>query len=196
MRHGEEIRSRLDQRPTVAGSDAADGDAGDFEELGPPVEQIGGRAFRVALVLRARREECPEGDLVRPRLARFHGEVAAGVAGDADLRLAPQFGARVSGRAVVLPEMHPVGLQALGERDRIVDDEGHVMRRTDGLQRGRKAGSLVLVDTLHPELEGCDEITVPPSACGERALEPGGKLPADVERGDEVELGLGHGGLR
>jgi hypothetical protein len=35
-----------------------------------------------------------------------------------------------------------------------------------------------------------------PRACGQSTLKPRGKLAADIERRNEIELGLGHGPLR
>jgi hypothetical protein len=88
--------------------------------------------------------------------------------------------------------MHPVRLQPLCQSDRIIDDESHVMRRADRLKRFGKTGSLVLIDPLHTKLEGGDK----PFARRQRAFEPQGKVAADVERRDEIKLGVGHGAPR
>ena len=50
------------------------------------------------------------------------------------------------------------------------------------LQRLGEPRRLVLVDALHPELEGGDRPGV------ERRREPLGKIAADVERRDQIEL--------
>src|SRR3546814_5643741 len=75
-----------------------------------------------------RRIKGSKSDIVRPRLARFHGKVPARVTRHADLRLRSQQAARVSGIAIVLPQMHAIGAQPLRERDVVVDDNRHVVR--------------------------------------------------------------------
>src|SRR3546814_3978083 len=67
--------------------------------------------------------------------SRFHGKVPARVKRHADLRLRSQQAARVSGIAIVLPQMHAIGAQPLRERDVVVDDKRHVVGRAEGLQR-------------------------------------------------------------
>src|SRR3546814_2391304 len=67
--------------------------------------------------------------------SRFHGKVPARVTRHADLRLRSQQAARVSGIAIVLPQMHAIGAQPLRERDVVVDDKRHIVGRAEGLQR-------------------------------------------------------------
>src|SRR5688572_4487743 len=118
----EEIRPGLDQRRAVVGRDPADGDAGDLHQSAPPLQQFG-----IGMVLarfgRAR-EEGAESDVIAPPVARFHGEMPAGVAGHADLRFAPERLARLAHSAVVLAEMDAIGLEALSQRYAVIDDEG------------------------------------------------------------------------
>lgn len=127
-------------------------------------------------------EESAEGDVIRPCLARFHSEVAAGVACNADLGLAPQILARRPDIAIALPQVHAIGPEALCQRDAVVHDESTVTIRANPLERLGKPGCLMLADTLRPELEGCD------LAARQSALETLGKAARHVERGDEIKL--------
>ena len=104
------------------------------------------------------------------------------MAGDADLRLAPERIARFFHAAVGLAEMDPVGAQPLGQRDAVVDDEAAIAIGADPPQRlGERRGG-VIVEPLHAELERGDLSAV------ERAGEPVGKGAADIERRDQVKL--------
>ena len=76
--------ARLDEAAPILRRDAADGDAGELEQAGPPGED--GRVRTVVGFLGGRGEEGAEGDVVGACVARFHGEMAAVVAGHADLR--------------------------------------------------------------------------------------------------------------
>jgi hypothetical protein len=107
--------------------------------------------------------------------------MAAGVAGDADLRLATEDVARLAHAAVVLAKVDSVGAEALCQRDAVVDDERNVTRAADRLQRPGEARCLVLVDAFHTELE---RATGPQRA---RARASQGNQP-HVERRDQVEL--------
>ena len=78
-----------------------------------------------------------ERDIVGAGIACLHREVAAAVAGHADLRVEAEDAARLAGIAIVLPQMQPVGAEPFGERDIVVDDEGGVVRGADRLQRFR-----------------------------------------------------------
>ena len=144
----------------------------------------------MARLLGRGREEGAERDIIGARLARLHREVAAVVAGDADLRRRAEQRARLARIAVLLPEMDAVGAEPLGEAHIVVDDEGDLARRADRLQRLGEARRLVLVDALHPELEGGDRPRV------ERRRERVGKGAADVERRDQIELAGGPGAGR
>src|SRR5690606_29288404 len=102
------------------------------------------------------REEGAESDIIGPRLARFHRQMPAVVAGDADLGIAAKLRARIAHIAVGLAEMHAIGADAPGEADRIVDDESNAALRADALQRLGKPRGFMLVDALDAELEGGD----------------------------------------
>ena len=84
-RSGDEVGSRLDQGRGIIGGDAANGDAGQFDKLLPEGQKLGFGAglgvFCLRLVKRTK------GDIIGARFARFHGEVFAVMAGDADNRL-------------------------------------------------------------------------------------------------------------
>ncbi len=151
---GEKVCARLDQRAGVGGGDAADRDAGYLEQARPPGKD--GRVRPVRRLLRRRREEGAEGDIIGPRLPRRHRQMAAVVAGDPDLGGGAEQGARLARVAVLLAEMHPVGAEPLGQRHVVVDDEGDLMRFADPLQRLGEARRLMPVDLLDPELEGRD----------------------------------------
>lgn len=131
------------------------------------------------------REEGAERDIVGARLASLHGEVAAVVTGDADLRGRAEQQARRARVAVALAEMDAVGAEPLGQRHVVVDDEGDVAPGADRLQRPRQPRRLVLVDALHPELERRHRPGV------ERFGQALGKGARHVERRDQVELAAG-----
>ena len=103
----------------------------------------------------------------------------------ADLRLAPELVARLAHRAVTLAKVHAIGLQPLCEGNGIVDDERHVARGADGLQRLGQPRGLVPVNAFDPELERRH------GSRRKRPLEPPREIPADVERRDQVELARG-----
>jgi hypothetical protein len=136
----------------------------------------------VAGVLGRGREEGAEGDIVGARLAGFHGEMTAVVAGDADLRLGAEQRPGLARIAVTLAEMDAVGVQPPGQRHVVIDDEGDVMLGADRLQRRGESRRLVLVDPLHAKLEGGHR------SGGKRLGKPLGKSAADVERRDQIEL--------
>ena len=77
------------------------------------------------------RIEGAERDIIRARLARLHREMAAVVAGDADLRARAEQPPRLSRIAVALPQMHAVRAEPLGQRHVVIDDEGDVMLGAD-----------------------------------------------------------------
>ena len=102
------------------------------------------------------------------------------MAGHPDLRFAAKFLARIADIAIALPQMHAIGAEPLGQRDIVIDDEGHVAGRADRLQRFGQPRSFVLVDILDAELEGGDQ-----SGPGiQRALETLGKVARHIERRD------------
>ena len=124
---------------------------------------------------------CSERDIIRPRLARFHREMAAGVAGHADLRLGAEQFARGARIAVVLAEMDAVGTESLGQAHAVVDDERHPGVGAHALDRLGQPGDVVIVQPLETELEGGDR----------PRLERGGEAAGEprVDRGwrDQVE---------
>src|SRR3569623_808500 len=180
VRYGKEIGSGGDQRRGIAPRDAADPDAGQLEHGRPPAQQH--RPGMMADRLARGRVDGAEGDIVRPRLARFHREVAAVVTGHADLRLGAENRTRLARIAVALAEMDTVRAEALGPRDAVVADERPLAVGADALPRLRERCGLVLGDILDAELERRDRPGV------ERAGEPVGEAAGHVERRDEIEL--------
>ena len=81
--------------------------------------------------------------------------------------------------------MHAVRAEPFGQAHIVVHDEGDVARCADFLQRRCKPGGFVLVDALHPELEGRDRPRV------QRRLERLRKGAGHVERRDQIELAGG-----
>ena len=127
-------------------------------------------------VLGRGREEGAERDIVGAGLARLHGEMAAVVAGDADLRVGAEQGPRLARIAVALAEMDAVGADPLRKPHIVVDDERDLARGADRLQRHGKARRLMLVDALHAQLEGGDRPGV------ERRGKAIREIAADVQR--------------
>src|SRR3546814_9145070 len=82
---------------------------------------------------------CSSDLVIGPRVAGLHREMAAVVAGDADLRRGAEQRARLARVAIVLPEMDAVGAEPFGEADAVVDDERHVARAADFPERLGKA---------------------------------------------------------
>src|SRR3546814_2689539 len=78
---------------------------------------------------------CSSDLVIGPRVAGLHREMAAVVAGDADLRRGAEQRARLARVAIVLPEMDAVGAEPFGEADAVVDDERHVARAADFQER-------------------------------------------------------------
>jgi len=104
------------------------------------------------------------------------------VARHADLRFSSQNLPRFLHTAVALAEMHAIGLEALGQGDAVIDDERDVVPGANRLKRFGEARRLVLVEALHPKLERRDGPRF------ERSLQSLGKIAADVERRDQVQL--------
>lgn len=181
-RHGEEVRTGLDQRRAIGRRDPADRDAGDLDHRLPPFKQL--QIGPVLAVFGGAGEEAAERDVVGTRLARFEREVAARVAGDANLRLPPELIARVPHVTVALAQVDPVGPQSLGQANAVVDDEGAVVRTADLLQRRGECCGGVLIDALHAELESRDV------AGGQRLLKLSWERAANFERRDQVQLAL------
>ena len=144
----------------------------------PPFEQ-----FKFCLVfggLGRAREKRPERNVVSACFASADAKVAAAMTRHPDLRIAPQFGARIGNRSIGLAKMNPVRIQTLGKANRNVDDEGHITRRADFLQRRGKAGGGVFVDILDPKLERRDRSRIA------GALKPLGELARYIERRNQV----------
>src|SRR5690606_24980323 len=128
------------------------------------------------------RKECAERDIIGARLPCLHRQMAAVVAGHADLSGGTKQSPRFAGIAVALAEMDSIGSNPLRQAHVVVDDEGDIPLGTDLLQWLGKPGGLVLVDSLHPELEGGDGSAL------QGDPQPGGEVAAHVERGDEIKL--------
>src|SRR6478672_9346914 len=84
----EKIGSRGDERRAIGGGYSADRDARQLEHRRPEFEQL--EIGSVFAHLRLAREERAEGDVVGPRLARLHRQMAAGVTRHADLSLSSE----------------------------------------------------------------------------------------------------------
>src|SRR5689334_10749194 len=101
-RHRDEIGSRGDQWRGIVGGDAADRDAGQLEDGGPPAE-----ARRIGVMpdrLGAGWIEGAEGDVIRAGRPCLHREVATVMTGHADLRLRAEDAPRLARIAVLLAE--------------------------------------------------------------------------------------------
>src|SRR3546814_16865560 len=90
------------------------------------------------------RKEGAERDIIGPRLARLHREVAAGVAGYADLRIGAEHTPRLLRIAVALHPLDPVGADPLRQRHIVVYDEGGVVRGDDRRSDQRGGGNEVV----------------------------------------------------
>src|SRR3990167_9216451 len=77
----QEVSAGLYQRRAILGRDSSDRNARQLEDRLPPFEEV--ESGDVLGVLGAGRKEGAEGNIVRPRLARVHGEMPAVVAGNA-----------------------------------------------------------------------------------------------------------------
>lgn len=188
-RNGEEIRPGLHQRQAIFRSDPPDRHAGQLEQGLPPGENFGiGPMFHF---LGRGGEESAECNVVGPGFPPFHREMAAVVAGNADLRLAPQHFAGFADIAISLPQMHTIRANPPGERNRVIDDEGHIARPAYGLQRLCKAHRLMLIDPFDAELK-CGDGHFRPLGI-DSPSEPVGEITAHVERRNQVELAIGHG---
>lgn len=181
--YSQEIGPRLHQRRAVLRSDAADGDARYLHQIVPPGEQFGLRP--VLALFGAAGKEGAERHVVGPSLPRFHRQVAAGVAGDTNLRLSAERVARLAHRTVLLAEMDAIRAQPLGKRDAVIDDKRDVPGAADLQQWRRQPRRFVLVDAFHPKLEGRHRPAV------ERPLQALGKAARHVERRNQVKLAIG-----
>ena len=136
-------------------------------------------------VLGRGRVEGAEGDIIGPRLPRFHRQMTAVMASDADLDLGAQQLARRLRIAIALPQMHAVRAEPLRQRDAVIDDESDVAVGAQPLQRFRRARDCIFVHALQPQLERRHAA----------AVERGGELVDerrfDGGRGNEVELARG-----
>ena len=112
------------------------------------------------------RIEGAERDIVRAGLARLHREMAAVVAGLADLRRRAEQRARLADVAVALAQVDAVGAEPLGQLHAVIDDERDIGIGADALQRLGEPRQLMLVDVLHAQLERRRDAGL------ERGLEP------------------------
>ena len=103
--------------------------------------------------------------------------------GDADLRGGAEQGARLARIAVALAEMDAVGADPLRQRHVVVDDEGDVARP----RRSRCSGSASRAASCWstPFTRNWKAATGPASSA---AASRSGKVAADVERRDQIEL--------
>src|SRR3546814_15555773 len=88
---------------------------------------------------------CSSDLVIGPRVAGLHREMAAVVAGDADLRRGAEQRARLARVAIVLPEMDAVGAEPFGEAAAVVDDERPGARAADFQERLGKARRLMQI---------------------------------------------------
>ena len=86
--------------------------------------------------------------------------MAAIMTGDADLRLRTEERPRLLNIAVLLPEMHAIGAEALRKAHAVVDDERDAGVRADALERLGQPSDLMLGDVLHPQLERRNDIVL------------------------------------
>ena len=179
--------SGLDQGGAVLGVDAADCDAGEFHEFGPPGDEFGlcpGGRF-----LRGGGEEGAEGHVVRAILAGLHGEVSAVVAGDAEGEGWADKGACFAGRGIGLADVDAVGAGLQDKVGAVVEEEGDAARLGDREKGVDGAAPVVVVGFLEAKLDGGDV------ACVEGASEGLGEVGAGCGGGDEVEFAVGHQGF-
>ncbi len=102
--------------------------------------------------------------------------------GLADLRRWAEQPPRLAHIAVALAEVDTVSAQTPGERHAVIDDEGDAGVSANALQRLGEARELMLIDVLHPKLEGGGNPWL------ERCPQPVRKCSADVLRADQIEL--------
>ena len=131
--------------------------------------------------LRLSRIKGAESDIIGSRLPGLHGEMAAIVTGDPDLRVGAEQGPRLPNVAVLLSEMNAVGTEPSGQRDAVVDDEGDPGVRADALQWLCQSGDLVLGPVLHPQLEGGNGLD---SSDGRQPIR---EISTDLLRRDQVQ---------
>jgi hypothetical protein len=134
------------------------------------------------------REESAESDVIGPGLTRAHRQMAAVVAGDADLRVRPEAVAGFARVAIILPQVDAIGVEALGEADRIVDDKGHLTLGADRLKRGGQSGGGMLVQPFDAELEGGDAMLVLHARL-DHAAQALGEITRHIEGRDQIDLG-------
>jgi hypothetical protein len=103
---GEKIRAGGDQRTAILRRNAPDGDAGHRRCLRPPVQNFGIR--RSGRLLGRRCEECPESNIIHPRLGGFDRQMAGRLARHADDGVRAQQAARLGIAGVVLSHMDAV----------------------------------------------------------------------------------------
>jgi hypothetical protein len=187
----EEIRTRLDQWGCIFERNSANRNTRQFRPDVPPTQQsdLGG----MDNLLGSGGIKSTKSNIIRPCLSRFKRQMAATVAGNADLDLWPQIRTRFAQIAVLLAQMDPVRSEPLGQADRIIDDESHITRLAYPLERLCKDRRCMIVHAFDAKLERRNGRIF---AMGiQRAGEHFGKGTAHFERRDEIELAFGHGGF-
>ena len=164
---GEEVGAGVDEGLGVFGGYAADCDAGEFHDLGPPGEDAG---FGVELGLFGGcGVEGAEGDVVGGVFAGLHGEVPAVVAGDAEGEVFADAGAGLAGVHVCLADVDAVAAVVGDEVGAVIEEEGDVAGLGDGAEGFDCAAPVVVVDVFEAELDGGDVARV--ERAGERVGE-------------------------
>ena len=126
-------------------------------------------------------EESAERDIVGAGFTRLHREMAAVVAGFANLGGGTKQCPAPPHVAVVLPEVDAVRAEALGKGHAVVDDERDCGIGTDPLQRRCEPRDLVLPYVLHSQLER--RLECPDKSSRKPIL----KIRAGRLRADEIE---------
>ena len=183
------------QRGAVLRRDAADGDAGDFHDLAPPLQDFRSRLVEPRLGVGG--VEGAEGDVVGTLFACHHGEMPAVVAGDADDGVLADDAAGLGVGGVLLADMDAVAAGFGGDVGAVVDEEGDAALLGDGPQAvagpADEVGLRRLVGVarrLQPHLHAGDVAGV--EGFGQLRRED---VEVQLGRGDEVEAaggGIGH----
>mgnify|MGYP006179255625 CR=1 FL=1 len=88
--------------------------------------------------------------------------------------------ARIARVAILLPQMHAIGLDPLGKRYAVIDDKSDVMRGANGLKWFSQSRCLMLIHIFDAKLEGRDW------ASGQRRLKLVRKISTDFKRRDQI----------
>ena len=136
---GDEVGAGSGQRDGVGAVVDVEGDAGDFENLAPPSDQLEPARRGGGAVLDVRRDA--EGDVVGALLGEGHGIVARATDIDADDVARAEDLARLAeacGDIVAPRQVHAVGAQRAGELRVRLDERGDILalRQLDERARG------------------------------------------------------------